>query len=184
MSKYALEPKNYAKLVKFAQLNGLDAKHGVTKSDDLIAMIKDVFPDLTEIELDDGDAEVALVKGANRTTAGDPTHYSHDPKVVVNIASDPANGGSYPWPLTCNGDLILVKRDTDVAIPYRHYQVLATAVENVLRQEMDRGTQQFVTIESPQNAVRFSVRTMPSRDEIDAYNERCRNIRAGMKKAA
>lgn len=125
--KYPVDLRHYAKLVKFAQQQGLDARHGI-KGDDLIALIDAAFPGITEFELvgaddaDDSPARAVEVEGGgNRElTSG----YRDDPKVIVNIPTDKENGGAHALPVCVNGDHILIKRNIDVAIPYRFYEAL------------------------------------------------------------
>lgn len=179
--KTPIESANYKQLIDFGQSNGLEMKYGSVNQEQAISLIRAAFPDLTEIDIPDSEVVVDIAPA--RTGVGD-THYSHDPKVTVNIASDDANGGSHHFPITCNGDLILVKRDTNVAIPYRHYLVLRNAVETVMRQEINPLNNLPMTIQSDQMAVRFNVLDMPSKAEIDAWHDRTRSINSDKKKAA
>lgn len=172
MATYPIETKHHNKLVKWAQMNGLDVTYS-TKGADVIAAINAAFPDLTEIEIEgDGETTPEVISGPDgKLTA----NYRHDPKVVVNIATDPENGGAHPVPICVNGDHILVKRNTDVPIYYRHYLALKNAVQTDYRQEPGpNGT--TILVASDRHAFRFTTLEMPSKEEIAAFHERTRDV--------
>lgn len=178
--KLPIEKANYKQLVGHAQLLGLDVKHGSINQVDLLALLRETHPGLTEIDIADSD----VVHDAAPARAGSAsTHYSNDPKVVVNISSDEL-GGNHPLSIGNGPDHLLVKRDVNVAIPYRHFRILQTAVETVMRQEVNPMTGAFETHTSDQNAVRYTVVEMPSPAEIEAYHARCRDVGAEAKRKA
>lgn len=185
MHTISLEDAEYSDLIRFAQLRGLDdVKYGQVNKTDLVARLKAAFPDLTSIEVE-GAAETPAATPVSSDPRRGPSHYRNDPKVLVNIASDPLNGGTHAFPITVGPDLILVKRDTDAEIPYRHYLALANAIETVMSQESNPVTGRLMDLESDQNAVRFTVKRLPSAEEIAAFHERTKdNGREPMKKAA
>lgn len=173
MKKIPLITASYRDLVRFAQENGLDARMRVHDKETVISMIRAAMPNVDEIEVEE-EAEPAAKSNVSKIT--NAAHYNNDPKVVVNIASDPANGGSRHFPIAVNGDQILVARDTDVPIPYRHYLALENAVETVFRQEQDPLTGTPKTIASQRKAVSYTVRKMPASDEIEAFHRNTADI--------
>lgn len=184
MTKPASEAA-YNDLMKFAAENGLDVKVGRTKLDEVRDLVVNAYgPDYPIPGATRPEPEQVVVTPAveGDTLSAD---YRHDPKVTVNIASDPLNGGKHAFPICVNGDQILVKRDTDVAIPYRHFVALKNARETTMRQEFDAAHQKYTTIETEQYAVRFSVIDMPSQAEITAFEERTKDLgHEPVKKAA
>ena len=180
-----IEDASYPQLIEVAKLLQLDVKYGVTRGDELRQLVRDAMPGAEYVEVPEAEKAAPVVGYAPDAvkSPGDSTHHSHDPKVTINIASDEANGGSHPFPISNNGAQILVMRDTDVAIPYRHYLVLKDAVETVLEPYIDgQGVPQVR--EHQQYAVRFNVTNMPSAAEIEAFHMRTRNIRAGGQRKA
>lgn len=179
-----LEQAKYNDLIKFAIEQGLDAKSGSTKLEEVRSLIRSAFGDDVDIPVAgkrEDSAEPVQAVETQALTSG----YRDDPKVIVNIASDDQNGGKRHYPICVNGDQILVKRDTDVAIPYRHYLALRNAKQTEMRQEYDSSRQKFITVESEQYAVRFSVTEMPPQSEIEAFHERTKDLgREPVKKAA
>lgn len=172
-----LETATYPELMRFAKENDLDVTYSVTKADEVRSKIRAAFG---EVEIPSSDAPAVENKPSPIIDAG----YRSDPKVIVNISSDDANGGKRHYPICVNGDQILVKRDTDVAIPYRHYIALRNAKETVMSQDFDSAKMKYITVERDQYAVRFNVISMPSQDEIDAFHERTKNIGREPVKAA
>lgn len=175
-----IEQANYNELMRFALEHGLDVQYRQTKVDEVRSLIRTAFgdnveiPEITAAKPGDEGGERKRAVPAEKV-AVDPS-YRNDPKVIVNIASDDANGGSRHYPICVNGDQIHVKRDIDVAIPYRHYLALKNARETVMRQEYDPARQKFITVETEQYAVRFSVSAMPSPEEIQAFHERTKDV--------
>ena len=172
MATYTFEAKNHAKLVKWAQANGLDVSYRQPAAE-VIATIKAAYPDLTEIEIDgDGETVPEIISGPEgKLTAS----YRDDPKVVVNIGTDDENGGAHPVPVCVNGDHILIARNMDVPIYYRHYLALKNAVQTDYRQEPGpNGSTMLVS--SNRNAFRFNTVEMPSKEEVAAFHERTKNI--------
>lgn len=192
MAKIPVHQSQYNLMMKFAKLNGLEVKHGLTKGPELMEIFESTWPGMTEFELpEDGEAgalgqptQEPLPSYAAQRQAevgDDMTHYSFDPKVVVNIPSDAENGGAHPVPVCVNGDHILIMRNTDVPIPYRFYEALRIAVETNYRQEAPESGGKPVTISERRHAFRFSTLEMPPRDEIEAYRKR--NASVGLDKS-
>lgn len=178
MQTKPIHEAGYNDLMRFASDNGLDVTHGKTKLPEVRDKIALAYGADFQVPVGGSGAsepEVAVVRPAVEGTQLS-ANYQHDPKVTVNIASDPLNGGSHHWPICVNGDQILVKRDTDVAIPYRHFLALKNAREIVMSQEYDGANRRYITSEAEQYAVRFSVIDMPSKDEIAAFHERTKDV--------
>ncbi len=176
-----IDDASYDQLLIAAEVLALDAKRGITKKEDLRALVRAAVAGNDTIEVPGDEAPAVVVARSN----SDSAHHSNDPKVVINIASDDATGGSHPFPVSNNGVMLLLKRDTEVEIPYRHYLVLNDAVETILEPYTDQQTGQPKVRETKQHAVRFTVKRLPSEAEIAAFHERTRNIKAGgMRKAA
>ncbi len=183
MKSIPIAEANREQLYAFAKRQSLDVTFVGTTREQFVSLICTAFPGLAEISVEGEETIVAAPVLSNATDIKS-THYRNDPKVIVNIASDDANGGNQPFPICNNGDHILVKRDTDVAIPYRHYLVLLDAVETVYRQENDPATGRPRTVESTQNAVRFNAKGIPSDEEIAAFHERTKDLGREVRKAA
>jgi hypothetical protein len=187
MQTKPIHEAGYNDLMRFAVDNGLDVTHGKTKLAEVREKVELAYGADFQVPIGSSagsEPEVAVVRPAAEGKSLS-ANYHDDPKVVVNIASDPLNGGSHHWPICVNGDQILVKRDTDVAIPYRHYLALKNARETTMRQEFDGNNQKYTTIESEQYAVRFSVVDMPGKAEIEAFHERTKDLgREPVKQAA
>lgn len=174
----------YPDLMRFASESGLDVTYGKTKLDEVRSKVVAAFGDAIDIPVGKA-SEPEQVAAMTDTDALKTSAYRDDPKVTVNIASDPQNGGNHPYPICVNGDQILVKRDIDVAIPYRHFIALRNARETVMRQEFDSANQRYTTIESEQYACRFSVVDMPTQSEIEQFHERTKDLgREPVKQAA
>lgn len=187
MAKIPVHSSQYNAMMKFAKLNGLEVKHGLTKGPELMEIFESTWPGMTEFELlEDGETRepgqptqeaVPTYAARRQAEAGDDeTHYSFDPKVIVNIPSDAENGGSHPVPVCVNGDHILIHRNMDVPIPYRFYEALRIAVETNYRQEAPESGGKPITISELRHAFRFSTLEMPPRDEIEAYRKRNANV--------
>lgn len=170
-------------LMAFLRRENIDVPPGYQKNSDLVTIIRTSFPGRETIEIEQEITSDVIVAAGDKES-GDPTHYSNDPKVTINLASDPLTGGSHHFPITHGGDLILVARDTDVQIPYRHFLVLKDAKERVYWQEQNPAGGKPIMREADQLAVRFSVLAMPSKEEIDAWHERTDSIGRDKKKAA
>lgn len=172
MTAYTLESKNHAKNVKWAQANGLDVSYRQTAAE-VIATIQAAYPDLTEYEIEgDGEAMPEVVSGPNGKLSA---NYRDDPKITVNIPTDVENGGASPVPVCVNGDSILIKRNTDVRIYWRHYLALKNAIQTDYRQEPgDNGTTRLIG--EDRHAFRFSASDGPSEAEIAAWHERTKDI--------
>ena len=171
MTKVSIENATYPQLMKFAEQAGLDVKYAHTKKEEVLALIEIAMPGTTDIVVE-AEAPVPIAKASS----GKGTHYNDDPKVMINIASDTMNGGSRHYPIAVNGELILVHRDKDVEIPYRHFLALQNAIETVFRQETNPLTGLPFTVSSDQSAVRYSVKRGPSQDEIDDFHKRTRDV--------
>lgn len=170
-------------LMAFLKRENIDVPPGYQKNSDLVTIIRTSFPGRETIEIEQAIASDVVDVTAGKVS-GNLTHYSNDPKVTVNIASDPMTGGSHHFPITHNGDMILVARDMDVQIPYRHFLVLKDMKERVYWQEQNPAGGKPILREADQLALRFSVLAMPSKEEIDAWHERTDSIGRDKKKAA
>lgn len=166
-------------LFVYAQSFNLDATPGVTSDADLRAMVRAAIGGLDTIEIDLGEPEETRSVAQQISSNRDLSHYSNDPKVIINIASDDMNGGSRPFPIGVNGVPIWVRRDEDVAIPYRFYLALKNAVEKDFEVYTDPVTGLLKERQFERQAHRFTVVSMPSKQEIDAFHERTRHIKNG-----
>lgn len=186
MKQVPIEKAGYPELVRFAQERGFDIKYGQVKQEELVRTIREAYPEITTIVVDDDDQQPVTAVTSPAARSNSPSHYSNDPKVVINITSDDANGGEHAYPIFADPVLILVKRDTDVSIPYRHYLVLDNAREEVFRKHFDPVRQRYYETTSIQHTVRFSVKQMPMPDEIAAFHANTRDLGRGdeVKKAA
>lgn len=174
-----IEDVPYATLIERAKAMALDVSPGSTSNSDLVAMVRAAVGGDT-IEIDDVVDTVAVQIAKNP----DLSHYRHDPKVTVNIASDDQNGGSHPFPIGCNGVPIWLRRDEDVEIPYRFYLALNNAIEKDFEVFVDPVTGQMAEREFERNAIRFTVRNMPSAEEIALFHERTKHIKSGSQRLA
>lgn len=173
--KYPLISKHYNEALRFAKLHDLEVRHSM-KADELFELIRTAFPGIEEFDLPGDEpepaADMSLVSGG----AADSTHYRNDPYVIVNIQNNNENGGTHPVPICVNGDHILVKRNTDVAIPFRFFKALELAVQTDYRQEPNAATGKPDTIVEQRNAFQYSVKRFPSDAEIAAWQERTKDI--------
>lgn len=171
LQKYALEPRNYAALMRFAKENGFDVVYRETTSEEVINKIRKAFPHLTEVEVD-----MSLPQPEDRANASgkskDPYHHSNDPVVVVTIPSDDSNGGKHDLPITVGETRILVQRDTPVPMPYRFYEVLKNARETRFSQSYDAANMRYTERSHEVQAINFTVNEMPAKDEITAWLHR------------
>lgn len=143
------------------------------------AYFKDTIalPDADEpVELDaqaDTDAapKAVHVQPTNRAAG---TSSSHDPKVRLRIEGHEGVGGKRSVPVGVNGVHMLIPRQKEVDVPYRYYLVLKNAVRTHYQQ--DQETNDMIATEVP--AYPFQVVKMPSEEEIEAWHERTRGIRA------
>ena len=184
--KIALESATRPQLYQFAKAMQLDVNFiGATEAS-LLELIRMAVPGITEIDVADG--EITPKSKSKDVPLRHPEypahHHKNDPEVMVNIASDDANGGSHPWSWDVGGVTIMVKRNEYVPIPYRHYLALENAVENVIRQEKNPITGKVELVESPQQSVRFSARGLPSDAEIADFHARTKDIGREDRKAA
>lgn len=176
---YKIDDAPYDKLLEFAQTLNLDPapRRGITSSADLRALVKAATG--SELVALPDEAPADMTVAAQLSTNPDLAHYKNDPKVKVNIASDEMNGGSHPFPIGCNGMPIWVRRDEDVEIPYRFYLALNNAVEKDFETYTDPVTGMLKERVFERQAIRFTVRSMPSDEEIAAFHERTKDIRSG-----
>ena len=187
MKSIPIETARFNDLKAFAKANNLEigfaaSAVGLTKT------IRAAFPGITEIQVEGEEAvvketvnkeTVIVAEVHDLETGGLSSHYRDDPKVTVIISSDELSGGKQPLPLCVGNDHILVGRDQKIAIPYRHFLVLENMVETERRQAFDASAMKYNTIETPKQAVNFSVYDRPSQADIDAFHARTKDIGRG-----
>lgn len=192
VKKVPIAEATYVQLKDFATLSlGLEVKNGLHKQH-VIALIEQVQPGITEIDLVD-DASAVQARGAepgqtvtpNAPVTASPAdseipegraggHFRYDPKVGIRIEAGRANGRK-DVQLSVNGATITVLRGVDVEIPYRFYQALMQARETVFEEtgETDPATGQPIRAEVERHTIPFSLTgVMPSAEEIKAFHAR------------
>ncbi|WP_226018415.1 hypothetical protein [Novosphingobium sp. FKTRR1] len=101
-------------------------------------------------------------------------HFQHDPKVEIQIlpSSDPTRAKDVQ--VACQGQVILIRRGTKVKIPYRFYRALDDAIETVARDTDEINPQTGLPVKEwvEQHSYPFSIFSMPSDDEIAAWDKR------------
>lgn len=171
----SLNEASYNDLMQFAKSRDLEIARGL-KQHELLALVNAAFPGLTTIEIEDRSAAASAEPASN---VGQLTsHYRDDPKVTVMVQSDEATG-KHHLPLCVNEDHILVQRDAEVAIPYRHFLALKNMVEEVQSQVFDPVNMKYNVVSHNRKAINFSVSDMPSAAEIAAWEKRTADIGRG-----
>ena len=116
----------------------------------------------------------APVAGTRKLT----THFRDDPKVEIEImpSADPARAKDVQIPV--NGDVIIVQRSKRVSIPYRHYLALNQAKEQVARDTDEINPMTGLPFKEwvDQHSYPFQVHSMPSAEEIAAWDARTRDM--------
>lgn len=145
--------------------------------------IQQAAPGLTEITAPAASAVPATEQApAASTESGKPrklgTHFRDDPRVEIMIheSADPARAKDVQ--VSVQGDVIIMRRGTKVAIPYRHYLALNDAKEQVARDTDTINPQTGLPFKEwvEQHSYPFNVYSMPSAEEIAAWNERMSNV--------
>lgn len=178
------EAPNHAKLYRWAQAQGLDVAYH-TPFPELLAQIRAAYPPLqdatfVEIEAED-EAPVPSVVAVSANGLRHPElpawHYKNDPLVRISVSTnDDVGGNKQPLPICVNGDHILIQRNTEVDIPYRHYLALCDAKQTDFREEKGPNGE-TVLIGEDRYAITFNtVGGLPTTGEIAAWRERTKDI--------
>lgn len=144
----------------------------------LRAKILQAQPDCTEItaKVESPKAEPEAKAAAKAPASGKAftTHFRDDPKVLLRIMSTGDSTRAKDVQVACQGDVIMIKRDRDVSIPYRHYLVLNDAVEHVARDTDEINPQTGLPIKEwvDQHSYPFQILAMPTNAEIKAWEAR------------
>lgn len=178
--KKKIDEASFNELLTAGQNLGLDVKHGRNSKDELRDMLRAATLS-DEIEVEDVSPFASSITPIQ--AGGDPGHSRHDPKVTISITPNKEAYGKHV-PVCVNGDNLVLEVGKEVSIPYRHYLALKNAVEIVLTQEQDSRTGELIEVETPAYTIQFNVLSLPSQAEIDAFHERTRDIKSGMRKAA
>lgn len=169
---------------------GLDSIKKGTSAANIIGKIHAVKPGLVEIEIpndvvEDVAAEPVMAKGmvlgnvdASNIPAGrEGQHPKYDPKVTIQVQRTNDKRRAKRVFVTCNGYVLEIQRGVDVKIPYRHYLVLMDAKEmvSVEMDEINPVTRLPMREWVEQQSYDFSVKALPSQEEIDAWHERTKD---------
>jgi len=105
-------------------------------------------------------------------------HPSFDPKVelLVFATSDPTKPKDVQ--VAVGGETILIQRDKQVRIPYRHYLVLDQSMESVARETGETNPQTGMPMKEwiEQKSYPHQIYGMPSKAEIEEWEKRTANI--------
>lgn len=171
-----------AQLLAYGEMLGLDVRKGMNNAT-LIARIQQAQPNSDKITVspasvnsvgdkDDVDQKVVKTDAIPGGVAG--THWRYDPKVRLRIL--PSNDGirAKDVQIACQGEVMLVRRERDVEIPYRHYLVLNDAIETVARDTDEDNPLTGLPVKEwvQQHSYPFQVLAMPSDEEIAAWAAR------------
>lgn len=149
----------------------------------LRAKIKQASPGIEEIMAPAVTAVPATEKPAADAPASNgtrklTTHFRDDPKVRIAIheSADPARAKEVQ--VAVQGDVIIMRRGKEVDIPYRHYLALCDAKEQVARDtdEINPATGLPFKEWVEQHSYPFNTLSMPSADEIAAWEKRMANV--------
>jgi hypothetical protein len=166
-----------AQLLAYAQMMGLDARQGHQNAF-LVNMIRQADPSVTEIEVDDvtsnptqpTPAPRAEVPERNDQMVG--SSFRSDPKVRIIVPSQEKPGGRDPVQVGVNGVTFLIKRDEEMDVPFRVFEVLKNS-EQTEYSQVDGPTatspkemRAFTTKGYP-----FSILEMPPADQIAKFRE-------------
>lgn len=189
----SIDNASYQQLAHFITSQNLDIPRG-SNAVGLRARIRQGFPDLTEITVPDdlsARAEGTAAKPKNTVLApaadvgegpSRPSfpsgraaqHFRYDPKVRLEVlpSSDPTRAKDVQ--VAVQGDVILIRRGREVEVPYRFYLALNEAVEQVARDTDQEHPESGLPIKEwvEQKSYPFSIISMPSNAEIDAWHER------------
>lgn len=178
----ALEEASNAQLLAFGQVLGLDVRAGMNNAT-LIARIHQADPLRDKITVpapkestvsEPGDQHTAVAKEGSIPAGIAGTHWRFDPKVRLSIL--PSNDGirAKDVQIACQGEVMLIRRERPVEIPYRHYLVLKNAIETVSRDTDEINPMTGLPVKEwvEQNSYPFQVEAMPSAEEIAAWEKR------------
>lgn len=131
----------------------------------------------TVIEQAPAAAAAAQVE-AKASTGKLSTHFRDDPKVRLMVQETTELTRAKDVQVAVQGDVIIIRRGTEVDIPYRFYLALKDAVEQVARDTDEINPQTGLPIKEwvERHSYPFSVFSMPSQTEIDAWNKRMSNM--------
>lgn len=189
MIKIPIEEANAAQLRYYAEtVLGLDGVKPGQSAGHLIGKIQAASPDITQVEVPETmiEAPEAIQPGKPAAPASaspapsgrEGGHFRYDPKVTLQVQS--TNDGSRPKRVfvACNGDVIEIKRGVDVTIPYRFFLALENAVELRPREsdEINPNTGMPVIEMVEQPSYPYSVKAMPSAEEIAAWHARTKDM--------
>lgn len=93
--------------------------------------------------------------------------YNDDPIVELTIGTSPGIGGNQPVPVAVNGVTVVLQRNTLIQCPYRFYLALKNATRGIVD---DKGGVM------DHQAYPFQVTGLPSKDEVDAWFERTKDL--------
>lgn len=182
--KIALTDATRPQLFQFATVTlGLEIPN-TANSAGIIGRIAAADPNITEFEIEE--AEAAPVKESVGNVAKPAamegkltTHYSDDPKVLVMIPSVHGKGGDRDVQIAHNGDIWLMKRDQEVALPYRAFIALKDAREMDYRQTeaLPGKPAEMISREVPSYS--YQVSELPSKAEIAAWEKRMEQVELG-----
>lgn len=180
-----LEEATNAQLLHFAQtVMGLDVNPG-TPSTTLRSKIMQARPDIDSIEVPAGKPAAGTVSnpdGTHTATAAAESipqgvaglHFRYDPKVRLRIQGTTEATRAKDVQIACQGEVIILRRDRDVEIPYRHFLVLKDAIETVARDTDEINPLTGLPIKEwvEQNSYPYQILAMPSEEEIAAWHKR------------
>jgi hypothetical protein len=110
-------------------------------------------------------------KDVQRAAGKVGTSSKGDPMVRMSIAQAEGQGGERPVPVTVNGVTMLIPRGEPVSVPYRYYLALTLAVRTIYEQHRDRQTGELITTKKDVPAYPYNVMSMPSAEEIAAWED-------------
>ncbi len=180
----SIDEADNAQLLAYGQLLGLDVRKGMNNST-LAARIQQAQPNSDKITIPasvstqantigDKAGEQKPVESASIPAGIAGTHWRFDPKVRLSILSSNDGIRAKDVQIACQGEVMIVRREREVKLPYRHYLVLKDAVEQVWRDTDDINPQTGLPFKEmvEQNSYPFQVLAMPSPEEIAAWERR------------
>lgn len=180
LTNVPLEEATQKQLLFYANsILNLDVGHAANSST-LRAKILRAQPDCTEIKVKADDQAKKAAPAAPTVTSAKvekkvlTTHYQDDPKVKIKVFTDSSGLRPKDVQIAVQGDVVIIQRDKEVSIPYRHYLALNDAIEDVARDtdEINPNTGLPIKEWVSQHSYPFQVLTMPSREEIAAWERR------------
>lgn len=146
----------------------------------LRAKILQAQPDCAQIQAKADDqtkkaaAPVPTVSSPKVETKKLTAHFQDDPKVKIKIFTDGTGLRPKDVHVGVQGDVIIIQREKEVSIPYRHYLALNDAIEDVARDtdEINPNTGLPIKEWVSQHSYPFQVLAMPSPEAITAWEKR------------